>query len=379
MALRQLPRGARRMTRLGCAAAVLAGLLGAAPPSRAVPDRDGKSLVVRPGQSIQHAVDAARPGDTVVLRPGVYRENVRINKSHLMLRGTDGRTVIAPPLTPTAPTTPPTSLTPQAATPCDAAGDGICIIGGPGGPLTDVHLRSLTVEGFRHNGIWVSGTEGLTVHHVVARHNGQWGIGVEKSVHSVLRDNLATDNADTGIFLANAANEKTPALDTRGTLLLENRLDGNRIGITARRVRNLLIAHNTVVGNCGGVFVVGDEIRPSAGAVTVRDNKVERNNRFCPTTKRLPFLQGIGVVLTGTEDSLVQHNLVRDNVGTSPMSGGVVLFRSFVKAANNRNLIRDNVVLGNGPADLINIDPAGQGNVFVKNTCRTSRPPGLCP
>ncbi len=370
------------MTRLGCAAAVLAGVLGAAPPSHAVPDQDEGVLVVRPGESIQRAVDAARPGDTVVLLPGVYRENVRINKSHLMLRGTDGHTVLAPPLTPTAAPTPPTAPPAQAAPTCDAAGDGICIAGAPGapgGPLTDVHLRSLTVEGFRHNGIWASGTEGLTIHHVAARRNGQWGIGVEKSVHSVLRDNLATDNGDAGIFLANTANEEAPGLDTRGTLLLENRLGGNRIGITARRVRNLLIAHNTVLGNCGGVFVVGDENRPPAGAVTVRDNEVLRNNKFCPATKRLPFLQGIGVVLTGTEDSLVQHNLVRDNVGTSPMSGGVVLFRSFVKAANNRNLIRDNVVLRNVPADLINADPAGQGNVFVDNACRTSRPPGLCP
>ncbi|MFE6690886.1 nitrous oxide reductase family maturation protein NosD [Streptomyces sp. NPDC057743] len=365
MALRQMPRGARRMTHLGCAAAVLAGVLGMAPPSRAVPDRDEGVLVVRPGESIQRAVDAARPGDTVVLLPGVYRESVRINKSHLMLRGTDGRTVLAPP-------------TAQAAPACNAAGDGICLTGAPGGPLTDVHLRSLTVEGFRRNGIWASGTEGLTIHHVAARHNGQWGIGVEKSVHSALRDNLATENGDAGIFLANAAEEEAPGLDTRGTLVLENRLDGNRIGITARRVRNLLIAHNTVLGNCGGVFVVGDENRPAGGALTVRDNEVSGNNKFCPATKRLPFLQGIGVVLTGVEDTLVQHNLVRDNIGKSPQSGGVVLFRSFVKAANHRNLIRDNVVLRNAPADLVNDDPAGQGNVFVHNTCRTSRPPGLC-
>ncbi|MFE7312038.1 nitrous oxide reductase family maturation protein NosD [Streptomyces sp. NPDC057555] len=365
MALRQMPRGAQRMTYLGCATAALAGLLGAASPSQAAPDRDDGVLVVRPGESIQRAVDAAPPGGTVVLLPGVYRESVRINKSHLTLRGAGSRTVIVPP-------------TAQAATPCGQAGDGICVSGAAGAPLTDVHLQSLTVGGFKRNGIWASGTEGLTVHRVAARRNGQWGIGLEKSVHSLLRDNLAVDNGDAGIFLANTAEEEAGALDTRGTVVVENRLGRNRIGITARRLRNLLIAHNTVIGNCAGVFVVGDENRPKAGMLTVRDNNVSRNNKFCPATKRLPFLKGSGVVLTGTEDSLVQHNLVRDNRGNSPLSGGIVLFPSFVKATNDRNLIRDNVVRHNAPADLINADPKGQGNVFIRNDCRTSRPPGLC-
>lgn len=353
------------MTSPVCAAVVLAGVLGAAPPSRAAPDRDGGVLLVRPGESVQQAVDAARPGDTVILAPGVFRESVLINKSHLMLRGSGARTVLAPPAT-------------RAENACGQRGDGICVTAGPGGPLTDVHLRSLTVEGFRRNGVWASGTEGLTVRRVRARHNGQWGIGLEKSVHSSVRDNDATDNGDAGIFVANMVEEEGGALDTRGTLLLRNRLAGNRIGLTARRVRNLLIGHNTATGNCAGVFVVGDEGHPRAGALTVRDNEVSRNNKSCPKTNRLPFLQGIGVVLTGTEDSLVQHNLVRDNIGTSPLSGGIVLFRSFVKATDDRNLIRDNVVLRNAPADLVNADPDGRGNVFIRNTCRTSTPPGLC-
>ncbi|MFJ9613509.1 right-handed parallel beta-helix repeat-containing protein [Streptomyces noursei] len=365
MALRHMPRGARRMTHLGCAAAVLAGALGIAPPSQATPDRDDRVLVVHPGESIQRAVDAAHPGDTVAVLPGVYRESVLIDKSHLVLRGTDGGTVIAPPAT-------------RAANACGRNGDGICVLAGRGGPLTDVHLRRLTVEGFRRNGVWASGTEGLTVRGVTARHNGQWGIALEKSVRSLLRDDIASENGDAGIFLANVVTEEGGAVDTRGTRIVENRLAGNRIGITARRLRNLLIAHNTVAGNCAGVFVVGDEGHPKAGALTVRDNEVSRNNKHCPATKRLSFLQGSGIVLTGAEDTLVRHNLVRDNAGGSPLSGGVVLFPSFVKASSDRNEISDNVVLRNSPADLINADKAGRKNVFTRNTCRTSRPAGLC-
>lgn len=55
-----------------------------------------------------------------------------------------------------------------------------------------------------------------------------------------------------------------------------------------------------------------------------------------------------------------------------------MLFKSFVGAANRGNVIHDNVVLRNGPADLADRDPAGTDNVFRRNTCRVSQPAGRC-
>ncbi|GGU61891.1 hypothetical protein GCM10010211_28650 [Streptomyces albospinus] len=355
----------RQLVSLGCVAATLAGGPAAAPPAHAAPHHADGRIVVRPGESIQRAVDAARPGDTVVVLPGIYRESVRITTSHLTLRGVDDRTVIEP-------------AGRRAENDCGRTGNGICVIGTAGAPVRDVQVRSLIVEGFPRNGLWASRTEGLTVHDMAARHNGRWGIALEKSVHSSVQGNDVAESGDAGIFVANAADEHVGAIDARGTLITDNRLSGNRIGITVRRLRNLLVADNTLIGNCAGMFIVGDENRPRAGALTVADNEVTRNNKSCPAVKRLPAVQGSGIVLTGTEEALVERNLIRDNVGTSPLSGGIVLFRSFVDVRNERNLIRGNVVLRNSPADLVNRDPAGKGNRFVRNTCRTSRPAGLC-
>lgn len=40
---------------------------------------------MRPGQSIQAAVDRARPGDTVLLKPGVYHQSVQIRTNGITL------------------------------------------------------------------------------------------------------------------------------------------------------------------------------------------------------------------------------------------------------------------------------------------------------
>src|SRR5215216_4308541 len=46
------------------------------------------SSVVGPGESIQKAINAADPGDTIVVR-GVHREDVVIRKNGIKLRGDD--------------------------------------------------------------------------------------------------------------------------------------------------------------------------------------------------------------------------------------------------------------------------------------------------
>ncbi|WP_418361494.1 right-handed parallel beta-helix repeat-containing protein [Streptomyces gilvosporeus] len=352
--------GLRRLVCGAYLAAAVAGGLATAPPAGA-----SDLHLVHQGESIQAAVDAARPGDTVLIGPGVYRESVVIKESGVTLRGSGPRTVIGPPVA-------------RAENACGQDGDGICVLGDPGRRLRDVGIRSLTVAGFKKNGIWATGTIGLRVSDVVARNNGQWGIALERSVRSLLRDNAARENGDAGIFLANVVEEEDGALDTQGTAIVGNLMAGNRIGLTVRRVRNLHVDGNRMTGNCGGVFVVGDETRPRAGDLSLRGNDVTWNNKHCPATKRLPFLQGIGIVLTGAEETSVRDNRVVDNVGTSPLSGGIVLFPSFAKAPNVRHEIRDNVMLRNRPADLADRDRDGFGHRFVGNVCRVSEPAGLC-
>ncbi|MFE6053010.1 nitrous oxide reductase family maturation protein NosD [Kitasatospora sp. NPDC056446] len=323
----------------------------------------GRLHLVQPGESIQRAVDTARPGDTVLLSPGTYRGSVRITTPGLTLRGAGPDSVITPG-----------TGTENA---CATAGHGICVVGTEAAPLPDVTIESLAVTGFRKNGVDASGTAGLTVRHTYVHDNAQQGISQEMSTRAVIRGNRATDNGQSGVFLANYAYREGGAPATGGTVVEGNELTGNRVGVTVRRLRELVVQDNDISGNCSGVFVVGDEGVPRAGDLDVRGNRVVANNKFCPANPRLGAIQGAGIVLTGTEDTRVTRNEVRDNTGTSDFSGGIVLFKSVVGIANARAVITDNRLSGNGPADLADRD-TGADNTFARNTCERSEPSGRC-
>ncbi|MEV4615776.1 right-handed parallel beta-helix repeat-containing protein [Kitasatospora sp. NPDC049258] len=343
----------------GLTAALLASL-GAAPPAHAATWH-----LVRPGESIQQAVDAAAPGDSIQIPAGTYRESVLVTTPGLTIRGMGRATVITPAEQPSD-------------NACAAAGHGLCVTGTAAQPLTDVRIESLTVQGFAKNGVSATMTDGLQVRGLLVRDNGQQGISQEKSTRAHVVGNEAVNNGQAGVFLANAVDAEGGAIDTQGTVISGNRLTGNRIGVVVRRARELTVEHNAISGNCGGVFVVGDEGIPRAGALTVRRNHVYENNKYCPPNPRLDFIQGTGILVTGAEDTLVTGNRVEDNSGASPMSGGIVLFRSVVGTPNSRISVEDNVVLRNGPADLADRDSAGTDNTFAKNTCHVSEPAGRC-
>jgi nitrous oxidase accessory protein NosD len=115
------------LTLLVASGVVLAATIGSA---------GADSSVVGPGESIQKAVNAADPGDTIVVR-GVHREHVVIRKNGIKLRGDDA--VIEAP------------TRAKADSPCPA----ICVSGDVNfetGELTGPRVRDVSVSGFTFRG-----------------------------------------------------------------------------------------------------------------------------------------------------------------------------------------------------------------------------------
>jgi parallel beta-helix repeat protein len=291
-----------------------------------------RTTVVGPGQSIQAAVDAADPGDTILVF-GTHRENVAIQTDRLTLRGVGA--LIQPPATPAVHA----CFDPTAVA---EAVHGICVIGDVDFVTGEVarYVENVTVQGFTIRGFVGS------------------GIAAVAARDTAVEGNVLRDNTDAGINVSTA-------LDTH---LRGNRISGSRFGVTAAAASGGAIVANSIRENCVGAALLGP-----ADTFRLIANDIDRNRKACPTDGELPALSGIGVVLVGAADNVIAANRITRNVptGDSAFSGGVVV----IEGATG-NLVKANVILRNDP-DLL-WDETGAGNVLGHNLCRTSVPAGLC-
>ncbi|MEU6748658.1 right-handed parallel beta-helix repeat-containing protein [Spirillospora sp. NPDC046719] len=345
--------------------AVLAGLAPFATAGQASAQEGGahghdhRIHVVRPGHSIQEAVDRARPGDTIKLLRGTYDGGVLVTK-RLTIRGSGDKTV----------------LRPGGVDHCAAvkrAGTGICVIGRPGHPVKGVTIKDLTVRRFAKNGIFGQFTDRLTVEHVLAADNGEYGISEFNSTRGRFAHDWALNNGDeAGFYVGDIA-------DAHGTVVTGNRSTGNAIGLLVRHARHVKAWENQLVGNCVGVALVDDSQKGGQGNTKVWKNNVSNNNRECAAHEEVPPLGGTGVLFFGGDHNLVEKNVVKDNRGRLPYSGGIVLFRGTppLNRPARDNLVQFNVVRGNAPFDLVD-NSGSRTNRFRHNLCRTSNPAGLC-
>src|SRR5215218_4739706 len=220
------------LTLLVASGVVLAATIGSA---------GADSSVVGPGESIQKAVNAADPGDTIVVR-GVHREDVIITKNGIKLRGDDA--VIAAPA--------------RAGSPCLA----ICVVGDVNfetGELTGPRVRDVSVSGFTFRGfkdkeagvIDVLGARNTTVVGNRFKGNGAIGIVFGRSVNTTIANNhlIGTKPAEHGILISFSS----------GTKIVNNVVRSYVFGINVEEgSTNTTVAGNDSTGNSvSGIGVFG--------------------------------------------------------------------------------------------------------------------------
>src|SRR5215218_11153937 len=229
------------------------------------------SSVVGPGESIQKAIKAADPGDTIVVR-GIHHEDVIIRKNGIKLRGIDGA-VIETPAGAKA-----DSLCSRVSKPT-----AICVLG-------DVHLEpgELEITGPPVSGVSVSGftirglkdKDGLRIDATYTRNttivgnrvigNGAQAIGVAGSVNTTVAKNHVIGGPSPETDADGLVVEFSSRTTVVNNVLRSYPEDQFAIEVLEES-SDTTIAGNDLVGNLGGVLVDG------APATKILSNDISRS------------------------------------------------------------------------------------------------------
>src|SRR5215218_4989683 len=340
-----------------------------------------QSLVVGPGESIQKAINAAHPGDTIVVR-GVHREDVVIRKNGIKLRGDDA-VIEAPPRA-------------KADSPCSKAfgPEAICVLGDvnlkteklEGPRVSDVSVSGFTIRGFKIGGkggeptafvIDVNGARNATVVGNRLIGNVAGAIFAFRSVNTTMAKNHVIGSPETdpendaaGIWVITSSR----------TTVVGNNISGAAWGITFIDAHGGSAVGNNLHDNCAGMFFEAAPSHP-VDEFEVKGNTVENNTRSCRAAQWGANFSGIGIAVLGARGMKVTGNQISGNVpsGPTPVSGGVVVSTNpfFGGSAKPRNNSVTGNLLGHNKPDIY-WDKSGSGNSFLGNLCDTSVPSSLC-
>jgi parallel beta-helix repeat protein len=318
--MRSLARARAVLPALLCLALGLVAAL----PARAG-DYPGRWLqVVFPWQSIQAAIDQARPGGIVFVLPGTYHENasgtnaLQIGKGiHLIglstrhkrvvLENAGGQRngIVAVPtehydcMSCHASLAPPFELLP-----------GTDPVLPPTPTIYGLTISGFTIKDFSNNGLFARGLDGFAFVDVHSVNNPNYGIFPVSSRNGVITKSSAVGADDSGIWVETSENVR----------VTHNLVEGNVNGFEVSNSDDILLENNVARGNTVGMAILFlpdiFDVRGDTRRITIRGNHIHDNNK--PNTAGPGAIlstvpPGFGVLHVGSDDSLMEQNLVENN------------------------------------------------------------------
>ncbi|WP_299941289.1 right-handed parallel beta-helix repeat-containing protein [uncultured Microbulbifer sp.] len=360
-------------------------------------------LRVYPGESIQAAIDAANPGDTILVEPGEYYEDagsiygLRITTDNLRLIGKSKNSHSHP-----------SDKAGQMSNRVRLIANGAQETGvyvAPAGceyknsacaeELQGFYLRGFSVEGYPANGIQTRWVNGFQFVRNVSVNNLNNGIYPTLSANGLVRDNISYGSLDTAMWVAGSENIR----------VIGNELFGSVIGFEITVSNQVQASHNKIYDNTVGIGLfhpngAGNPPLPVMENWVIEHNHIYDNNRpnDAPDGSfQADLPPGTGVLLMGVSNHVVGKNRVANNgfVGigilgwcsaTTGTDNSCETRPPISDPAANDNQISLNTLNGNGEsppggildflaADLVYFQlevTVGAGNCFKNN-----KPEGL--
>lgn len=309
-------------------------------------------------ETIQAAVDAARPGDLVLIAPGVYypeNPGITVETPDIVIRGEDRNEVII-----------------------DGEferDNGIKIFS------DGVAIENLTVRNHTSNGIFFTGEysddtsrnkilTGWRVSYVTAYNNGLYGIYGFNATDGQIDNSYGSGHPDSAFYVGQC--------NPCNAVLIDNVAENNMLGYSGTNSTGVLIVNNVFRNNRSGVVpnsLDSEKLAPNSGT-TIVGNLIEDNNSAeAPNNESFAIAYGSGVVLGGVSNNVVERNLIRGHV----LAGVIVTdMPDGYKPENNR--VRLNRLSGN-EIDLVYIPVTFPstlfGNCFEENEVTSTFPVDL--
>ncbi|MCB1027463.1 MAG: right-handed parallel beta-helix repeat-containing protein, partial [Microthrixaceae bacterium] len=332
--------------------------------------------------SIQEAVNAAEPGDLIMVAEGVYNEAVDVETDRLTIRGADRNETIL-----------------------DGEfklENGIRVLS-----ATGVAVENMTARNYTTNGFFWTGVDGYRGSYLTAYRNGDYGVYAFDSVNGLLENSYGSGSPDAGVYVGQCY----PCNMVIDNFVSEN----NGLGYSGTNSGgNLAIINSTFRNNRAGIVPNSGSYElcyPERETDLVGNLVYSNNNGDTPAIDVALLAMGNGIVVPGGVRNTIERNRVWDHDRT-----GIGLVPFLEEDANDnmpeeadwdqtceeqkakpatdpadvenpllwnpqQNIVRDNVVSESGLADLgigsVETDLSELENCWADNDVTSSRPKDL--